>query len=95
MKTKMPDWRSDKQVRAFWARHSSTEFEHLFQRVKATFPKPRKRLVSLRIEVDALDALRALAQRKGVGHLTLARMWITERLGRELSRSLAHPSSRR
>ena len=91
MKTKLPDWRSDKAVQAFWEHHDFAEVEHLFKRVEARFPKPRKRLVSLRVGESTLAALRAVANRKGIGYLTLARMWITERLGREIQQ--LHPRS--
>ena len=92
MKNRMPGARaSDETLRAFWAKHSLTEFEGQLRRVQVKFPKPQKRLVSLRVEQSTLDALRALAQRKGVGYLTLARMWITERLGREIQH--LHPRS--
>ncbi len=96
MKDRMPSARaSDDTLRAFWDKHSVTEFEGQLRRVQIKFPKPRKRLVSLRVEQNTLDALRVLAQRKGVGYLTLARMWITERLGKELGRSIAHSAVRR
>jgi hypothetical protein len=39
--------------------------------------------MSIRLPARALDGLRKEATRKGIGHTTLARMWIMERLEAE------------
>lgn len=42
-----------------------------------------ERSMSVRLPAATLDLLRSKANRKGVGHTTLARIWIMERLEEE------------
>lgn len=44
---------------------------------------PAKKLISVRMEPTAIEKLKVVAQRKGVGYQTLMRMWVMERLAQE------------
>ncbi len=80
----IPKFRSEREETRFWKSHSVTEFEDdLVEAKNVRFPKPRKRLISLRIDDDMVASLKRTAAKKGLGYLTLIRMWIAERLTRE------------
>ena len=73
---------TDKELRAYYDKHSAMAEGRPLRPVKMTFPKPR-RLVALRLEEEALEGIKRLAAKKGLNYSTLMRMWITERLRRE------------
>jgi predicted DNA binding CopG/RHH family protein len=45
--------------------------------------RPAKKQISLRLDPEAIDKLKAIARRKGIGYQTLIRMWVMERLIQE------------
>ncbi|MBC8358718.1 MAG: BrnA antitoxin family protein [Candidatus Omnitrophota bacterium] len=95
MKTKktIPKFRSEEEEAKFWDRHSVTEFMHELKVVKNVgFPKPRKRLISMRVDEPLIESLKAVATSKGIGYLTLIRMWLKERLSKEYKPVHTHHS---
>ena len=85
MKTKrIPVFKSELDEARFWKTHSVADyFEELKEAGSVKFPKPRKRLVSMRVDDVTIKSLKEIADAKGVGYLTLMRMWIIERLSAE------------
>lgn len=86
MKTKktIPKFRSEEEEAKFWDTHSVTDFVHELKVIKnVKFPKPRKRLISVRVDEPLINSLKAVANSKGIGYLTLIRMWLMERLSKE------------
>ena len=86
MKTKktIPKFRTEEAEAKFWDTHSVTNFMHELKVVKnVKFPKPRKRLISLRVDEPLINSLKTVATSKGIGYLTLIRMWLMERLSKE------------
>jgi predicted DNA binding CopG/RHH family protein len=68
----------------FWKTHSVTDYLGELTEVRGVgFPKPRKKLVSMRVDDATIKSVKEVAQSRGVGYLTLMRMWIIERLSRE------------
>ena len=96
MKTKkktIPKFRTEEEEAKFWDRHSVTDFMHELNVVKnVKFPKPRKRLISVRVDEPLINSLKAVATSKGIGYLTLIRMWLMERLSKEHQPLHAHHS---
>lgn len=83
--TKIPKFRSFEEEARFWDTHDSSAFLSEFTPAgEVKFPKPRKRLVSIRLPDSEIVALKRIAARKGIGYLTLLRIWITERFFREV-----------
>ena len=72
-KGKIPKFRSDEEERRFWARHSVEEFAEELRDVDVAIRPPRTEQIAVRLYKDDLQALRALAAQRGVGHTTLAR----------------------
>ncbi len=83
MKRHIPKFKSLEEERKFWATHSITEFMDELKPVKAEFVKPKKKLISLRLDTPQIRSLKEIASRKGLGYLSLIRYWINERLSKE------------
>jgi predicted DNA binding CopG/RHH family protein len=82
----IPTFKSEQEEARFWDTHDSADYLDDTEPEEATFvdARPRKRSISLRIDADAIDELRDIAGRKGIGYQTLIRMWVMERLEREM-----------
>jgi len=85
-KTKIPNFRSDDEERAFWARHSVEEFAADLEDLDVAIRPPRTEQIAVRLYKDDLDILRSLAAKHGVGHTTLARTVLEGWLARSRSR---------
>lgn len=81
----IPNFKSQAEEAKFWNTHSVTDYLHELKEVRnLKFPKPRKRLVSVRMDDALIKSLKEVANTKDIGYLTLLRMWIAERLSKEL-----------
>ena len=85
--SKIPKFKSYKEEAKFWDTHESTDFLDEFRPARLRFPKPRKRLISIRLPEAEIIGLKRIAARKGIGYITLLRTWITERFFREVGRT--------
>lgn len=83
MKRRIPKFKSLEEERRFWDTHSITEFMDELKPVKVKFSKPKKKLISLRLDSDQIKSLKEIASRKHLGYLTLIRYWISEHLAKE------------
>ena len=90
MNKRIPKFRSLEEERRFWDTHSVTEFLSEFKPVKVEFVRPKKKLISLRLDTPQIASLKEIASRKGLGYLSLIRLWINERLSKEHRAPLAH-----
>lgn len=77
---KIPKFKSEKEEAAFWATHDSADYLTETKEVKAKFSRPKKKLVSLRLDDNTIKELRKIADSKGIGYLQLVRMWVLENL---------------
>ncbi len=82
--TKIPKFKNDQETREFWDKHSLSEFEEDIKPATITFLKPRKEVITLRLERSFIIPLKVLAKRIGIGYSSLARMWVMERIKKEL-----------
>jgi predicted DNA binding CopG/RHH family protein len=92
---RLPKFKSEREEADFWATHDLTDYLHEFEKVDFKLPaslrrriKTRaatKKAVTFRLGMDQIAAAKAVASRKSVPYQTLMRMWIAERLAKELS----------
>jgi predicted DNA binding CopG/RHH family protein len=75
---------SDRDVADFWDTHSLADFWDELSPAELSVERGPRRVVTLRLDSGALEALRALAKRRGIEYSTLARTWISERPRSEL-----------
>ena len=79
---KIPKFKTEKEEAGFWATHDSTEYLSETKEVRVKFTRPKKKLVSLRLEEKTIRQLKKIASNKGIGYLELVRMWVLENLSR-------------
>ena len=92
MKNKIPKFKSLEEERRFWDNHSTADFLNELTPVNIKFVRPKKKLISLRLDTPHLARLKEIAATRGIGYLTLMRMWILERLSREHRPAHTHHS---
>ena len=81
MKT-IPKFKSEKEEADFWASHDSTDYLQGAKEVDVRFTRPKKKLVSLRLDEKTIKALKKIAAGRGIGYLELVRMWVLENLSK-------------
>ena len=89
----IPKFKSEKEEAEFWDTHSMASLWDQLEAVKVKLSsslaakmrerRKAKKLISLRLEQNQIESLKNVASRKGIGYLTLIRMWVMERLSRE------------
>jgi hypothetical protein len=75
---------SDREAAEFWDTHSVADYWDELSPAQLSLERGPRRVVTLRLDPGAVDALRALAKRRGMDYSALARSWISERLRTEL-----------
>ena len=82
---KIPKFKSDQKAALFWDTHRLTEFKDDLELVKEkVFVKPEKQVMTIRVDKKLANALKIIAREKGINYSTLARMWLIERLKKEI-----------
>jgi predicted DNA binding CopG/RHH family protein len=81
-KTTLPMFRTDREERDFWSRHSVEEFADALADMDVVIQPARTEQIALRLRKEDLDALRVVAKQRGVGHTTLARSIVEQWLAR-------------
>lgn len=66
----------------FWDTHDITDYRDELKPARARFSRGLSEGITIRLDPETLRELRELAQEKGIGPTTLARMWILEQLKR-------------
>ena len=78
---KVPKMKTDEEIAEFWDTHSAADYDEDLEVVNdIEFVKPEKQIVSVRLDRKDIKTLKAIARRKGLGHSTLARILIKEKL---------------
>jgi predicted DNA binding CopG/RHH family protein len=83
---KVPHFNIGQEEADFWDTHSVTDYLEELTPADVTFvdDRPRKTMISLRLDPSAIAQLKIIARQKGVGYQTLMRMWVMERLEHEV-----------
>jgi len=85
-KKKIPEFRSEKEEKVFWASHDSTDYVDWSKANRATFSnlRPSMQSISIRLPQSMLAMLKTLANKKDVPYQSLLKVFLAERLQREL-----------
>jgi len=76
---KVPKLKSLKEEREFWDIHDSTDYLEEFEEVEnVVFSRPKKEVISLRLEPKVIAKLKELADKDGLPPTTYARMLIIQ-----------------
>jgi predicted DNA binding CopG/RHH family protein len=77
-KNRIPEFGSIAEEAAFWDTHSTADYEGEFKPVRVRFAKKLSEGLTIRLDSDTLEKVRAEAQERGIGPTTLIRMWVLE-----------------
>ncbi len=88
---KIPKFRSEDAERDFWAGADSTEYIDWRAAKSAAFPKlkPSLRTISLRLPEMMIEELRLLANKMDIPYQTLIKIYLSERIKKELKSARA------
>lgn len=76
---KVPKFKDLKQERGFWDTHDSTDYLDDFEVAEdVVFVRPKKEVISLRLDPKIVRKLKELADKEGLPHTTYARMLIVK-----------------
>jgi len=82
---------TEDQERDFWAEEDSTDHVDWTQAQRVTLPdlKPSVKTISLRLPKAMYEQLKALANQRDVPYQSLIKLFLAERIRRELGRGAA------
>lgn len=77
-----PKFASEKDERAYWESHDSTEHLNWSQAQKVSLPnlKPTTKTISLRLPQHLLDSIKMAANSRDVPYQSLIKVWLQEKL---------------
>jgi predicted DNA binding CopG/RHH family protein len=86
---KIPSFNNEKEEREFWAKNDSSEYIDLRKATRVIFPKlkPSTKTISLRLPEHILDEIKMLARKKDVPYQSLIKIFLNDRLNKELRHS--------
>jgi predicted DNA binding CopG/RHH family protein len=90
-KRKTPRFETEDQEREFWADEDSTDHVDWSKARRVTLPdlKPSVKTISLRLPKSMYEQLKALANKRDVPYQSLIKLFLAERIRRELERDAA------
>jgi len=83
----VPIFQSEAEERAFWETHDTTEYVDWSQAKVTIFPnlRPSTETISLRVPAGLLAELKVLANKRDVPYQSLMKVFLAERVVRELA----------
>jgi predicted DNA binding CopG/RHH family protein len=77
---KIPQIDSIQELAAFWDTHDLTEFEDELEVVGVTVFERQAELVAVPLQPTEVEAVKRIADSKGIGYDALIREWVIEKL---------------
>ncbi len=86
---RIPKFRNEDEERKFWSKHDSTDYLDWKKAKRVTFPnlKPSVKTISIRLPQMMLEELKLLANKRDVPYQSLLKMFLAERIQKELAHS--------
>ena len=87
--SEIPSFKSDAEAAEWFDTHDTAPYmddlEQVQERIQITRTKkrPPRKAVGLRLRVDHLEAIKQVAERKGIPYQTMIQMWLVEKLRQE------------
>jgi predicted DNA binding CopG/RHH family protein len=85
-KKPIPEFHSEVEEQAFWSEHDATDYVEWSRARRVVLPnlKPSTRTISLRLPEHMIEELKLLANKQDVPYQSLLKIYLAERLEREL-----------
>jgi predicted DNA binding CopG/RHH family protein len=83
---KIPQFKNENDEFTFWATHDSTQYIDYTKGKKMLFPnlKPTLKTISIRLPESLIEYLKVLANQRDVPYQSLLKMFLIERVEKEL-----------
>ena len=81
---KIPQFKTKKEEREFWASHSSADYWDDMEACDDTFKKAKLKSVSLKLDPGLLERLKVIAHKRGLSYNALIRYLLSKGIEREL-----------
>ncbi|MEW6664248.1 MAG: CopG family antitoxin [Thermodesulfobacteriota bacterium] len=79
--SKIPKTDSIEELARFWDTHDLTEFEDEMEEVQElVFDKGPQSVMRIRLRPDEMEALKRIAESRGVNQTDLVKEWVSEKL---------------
>jgi predicted DNA binding CopG/RHH family protein len=92
MKPTIPHFNSEEEEARYWETHSITdhldELVEVKDKVEITAPRRGKKPINIRVDEDALDAIKDIAGELRIPYQTLIRSWLVEKLRKDYPEAL-------
>ena len=85
--TKIPEFKSEKEEREFWAAHSSADYWDDMEDSQDTFKRPKLKSISLKIAPNTLEMIKIAAHKRGLSSNALIRYLLSKGLESEFKHS--------
>ena len=97
MKKKIPKFKNEEEERGFWHSNDSTEYIDWNDGERLILPnlKPSLKTISLRLPENLLNELKFLANKKDVPYQSLLKMFLAERVQKEIKNLKENNSEQR
>jgi predicted DNA binding CopG/RHH family protein len=86
VKKRLPKFTGEDRERDFWATHDSTAYVDWKKAKRVVLPnlKPSLKTISIRLPASMIEDLKGLANQKDVPYQSLLKVYLAERIDREL-----------
>jgi hypothetical protein len=92
--SQVPKFKSLEEESEFWDTHSPLDYPNYWKDVEPEkSQRPLSHILGVRLDAKVVGELTSIAERKGIGPSTLARIWIMERLHEERQEKGKTPES--
>jgi predicted DNA binding CopG/RHH family protein len=93
----IPSFESEAEERAFWETHDTADYVDWSRAKGGVFPnlKPSTETISLRLPLGLLVALKTLANKRDIPYQSLLKVFLAERIAREMAREREAMSNKR
>lgn len=87
MPKQIPEFKNEDEEREFWAAHDSAEYLNWEEANQVIFPKlkPATKTISLRMSESMLNELKLLANKSDVPYQSLIKIFLRERIDKDLN----------
>ena len=88
---KLPKFHAESEEQDFWSKSDSTNYIDWKKGKRATFYKlkPSLKTISIRLPETMVEDLKLLANRKDVPYQSLIKIYLAERIGKEMKSSIS------
>ena len=80
----MPEFSNDKEIADFWDTHSFQDYLDDTKEGEIEFVRKPKKALTVRLAPEDIEMVRKLANYKGLSYTALIRMWVKEKLRKEI-----------